>query len=411
MKLFSAATLLPIAGRPIPEGAIAVEDGKIVEVGARKNLLKKYCDTIEEEFDHAVLMPGLVNTDTHLEYLSFQGSGREPNFIDWTLETLDYRFAAQPAERRRNATEGVQKLLHAGTVTAADSGRYVGSLASFQAAPLKLHLFPEILTSAEGEVMDDYQSSLNLVDEIRALRSPRLGAGLHPYAAYTLSRHLLKVVASQAREWGIPLKIHAAESFAEMQLFHEATGEIAERLFPRLGWEEASPPLHRKTPIEFLDSIGFLEAAPIVVGGLHLGENDLAILARRNCKVVWRPRTEAHLKLGSLPYQKLKKAKVPVGLGTDGIGSRFSLSLWDEMRTVGEVLPPEELLEIATIGGARVLGCDGEIGSLEAGKRADLIAVKIPARLKTGEIAQHLVCETTEREILAVFVDGQKIIA
>jgi len=401
VKLLSASYVLPIASDPIPEGAVLIEDAIVREVGPASRLRKKYPEAKEEPHNNAALLPGLVNCDTALEFPPLDGTGREPNFIDWFLARLECRQQIRPEERRAHITQGLRRLLSSGTTCVGDVGDYAGSLPTFGDSPLRLTLFAEILTSAEASVQDRYQAALAIVEELR--KSERLQAGLAPYSAYTLSRNLLKVIASQAGQMKIPLKIHAAESFAEMQFFYESSGEIAERLFPKLGWVESLPPPHRKTPIQFLEAIGLLEGSPILIGCLHLADGDLDLLTKRRCRVVWLPRLQKHLKLGEFPVKKLKG--VPIGLGTDG----STLSLWDEMR---EALPrcnAKELLRMATLEGAQVLGRGDEIGSLEAGKKADLIAVKIPPSLKPAQICNHLVEKTTEREILSVWINGKKI--
>ncbi len=403
VKLLSAQFVLPIAGDPIPDGAVAVEDGKIAQVGPRKEILKEYGGSVAHEFDHAVLMPGLVNADTRLELLSFDGKGQN-GFVDRLLARMEFAQRINTSDCRANIREGIGQLLRSGATSAGDVGRYTGTIPLFVEAPLRWVLFPEVLTSTHPTTTENYQSVLANLDEIVQRQSERLAAGLSPFSAYTLSKNLLMVLAREAEGRKIPLKIRVSESFAEMQFFFESAGEIVEKLFPKLGWQEAAPPAHRKTPIQFLDAIGFLESRPILIGCLHLAEADYEILQRRKCKVVWKPRADRRFNAGKAPVRKWLKAELPIGLGTEGSDS---LSLWDEMRAALELCPAGDLLKMATLGGARVLGRDREIGSLEAGKKADLIAVKLPRSVKSADLAKQLVERTTE--VLAVFVDGEKI--
>ncbi|MBI2067224.1 MAG: amidohydrolase family protein [Deltaproteobacteria bacterium] len=412
MKILSASYLLPIFSPPIREGAVVIDKEKIVETGPRKKIEKKYPTASREEFDNAVLMPGLVNADSHLELSSLEGT-TSPSFIDWFFACLEHQQKITPEERRRNIQEGSQRLLRSGTTCIGDVGGYTGIVSDIAETPLRMVLFPEIMTSAGESISDHYQASLEIVEEILSRQSERITAGIAPYSAYTLSRHLLKIIAVHARQTKIPVKIHAATSFAEMQFFFESRGEIAEALFPRLGWTDSLPPAHRKTPIEFLHSIGFLESAPILVGCPHLSDKDLPLLVRSKSKVVWRPRVQKYFQLGETPVSKIQKAKIPLGLGTNGLGGRHSLSLWDEMRAVKAACTAEDLIRLATEGGARVLGLQDQIGTIEKGKKADLICVKIPLSLvksrSRAALFQHLVDQTTEKEILATYIDGQSI--
>ena len=403
MKLLTASYVLPITSDPISDGAVALEGETLISVGRQKDLKKKFPTAEVQEYPDAVLMPGLVNADTRLELLSFDGQGRE-GFVDRLLARMEFAQRISTVDRRANIREGIPQLLRSGTTCAGDVGKYTGTIPLFVEAPLRWMLFPEVLTSAHPSTTENYQSVLANLDEIIQKQSARLAAGLAPFSAYTLSKNLLMVLAREAEAKKIPLKIRVSESFAEMQFFYESTGEIVEKLFPKLGWQEAAPPAHRKTPVQFLEAIGFLANQPILIGCLHLAEADYEILQKRKCKVVWTPRADKRLNTGKAPVRKWLKAELPIGIGTDGADS---LSLWDEMRAAHELCPAGEVLRMATLGGARVLGRDREIGSLEAGKKADLIAVKIPRSLKAADLAKQLVERTTE--VLAVFVDGAQI--
>lgn len=407
MKLFSAATLLPIIGPPIPEGALVIKDGKIVEVGDRKSLSKKYPEARQEEFSNGCLMPGLVNADTQLELLSFDGANKG-HYIDWLISRIDFAQSISPSEARANITEGIEKLLQSGITCAGDVGRYAGTLDDFLKAPLRFTLFPELLAFSGTTGPENYESVFNTLDQILSKKSDLLSAGLAPFSSYTLSRNLLKIVGQQANAHKVPLKIRAAESFAEMQLFFESSGEIREKLFPKLGWGDSLPPIHRKTPVEYLNSLGILSATSALIGCLHLAEADYKILKQRGCSVIWKPRAQKYLNLGEAPIQKLRKNGTAIGLGSDGTGSRHSLSLWDEMREGLKLASPEELLEMATVGGATCLGRSEEVGTLEKGRLADFIVVRSPRGAKPSHLAKKLIEETTENELLAVYIHGEK---
>jgi len=414
VKALVAAHLLPISQPPIKDGALVIDDAKIVAIGERQKILSKYPNAAVEDFSHCILMPGLVNAHTHLELLFDEETGQTPQFLDTLLARWKYRERLSPTDRRRAIEEGVRQLLLSGTTSVGDVGNYVGVVPNTLQSPMRMVLFPELSVGKESPA-DAYQAVLSQVDEILEAKSPRIHAGIAPYSAYTLSRPLLKILARQARDLKIPLKIHAAESFAEMQLFYEASGEIVEKLFPAIGWEEVSPPALRKTPIQHLESIGFLEGKPTLVGCNHLAEPDIAILKRTGTKVIHSPRSNALFKLGAPPIEKLRKAKVPIGIGTDGNISRHSLSLWDEMRylqdhsTKDSHPSADDLLQMATLEGARALGLEEKVGSLEPGKEADLIAVRLPKEKTPKDLPKWLVSNVTPQEITAVYIAGQKI--
>lgn len=417
MKAFTAAFVLPISGPIIPDGAVLVDEGRILEVGPRSEVLLRHANAENEDFPHAVLMPGLVNAHTHLDMLNFDGksaSGESLEFFDYLAHGWNHRKKMTPAARRQCLDDGIRQLLRSGTTCVGDAGQYVGVIPQSANSPMRMVLFPELLTGGDADILEGYEGAFAQVDEILHCKSSRLSAGLAPYAAYTLSRHLLKILAQHARELRIPCKIHVAETFSEMQFFYESTGEIAEKLFPAMGWANQLPPEHRKTPIQYLDSIGFLEGATLV-GCNHLADGDIQSIAKHGARVVHSPRSNARLKLGQPPIKKLREQGVRVALGTDGSGALYSLSLWDEMRFIRNHYPeaeqptPGDLLKMATLEGAEALGLGDRIGTLEAGKSADLIAVRVDADVPANNFAASLIDNTTDREIAAVFVEGKRV--
>lgn len=419
MKALTAPFILPISKKPISDGALLVEDGKIVDVGERIPLLSRYPGAEVEDFPHSVLMPGLVNAHTHMDLLFFQGVGQEtrkiPQFFDWLTEGWVHRKKQTLTDRRHCLEEGIRQLLRSGTTSVGDVGEYFGLVPQAANSPMRMVLFPELLTGGEASVQDSYEGVFSQVEEILAARSSRVTSGLAPYAAYTLSRHFLKIIAQQTTELRIPLKIHVAETFSEMQFFYESTGEVAEILFPKMGWKDQLPPAHRKTPIQYLDSIGFLENGPTLVGCNHLSDTDLETMARTGSKVVHSPRANSLLKLGHPPIKKLRTLKIPVAIGTDGTASLFSLSLWDELRYIQDHYPEaeqpnaDELLRMATLEGAMALGLDKKVGSLDVGKEADIIALRVSKEVTLDQLPSWLVSHITTREVSAVFIEGKRI--
>jgi 5-methylthioadenosine/S-adenosylhomocysteine deaminase len=251
-----------------------------------------------------------------------------------------------------------------------------------------------------------FEVALALVDKYTDATHDRVRVGLAPYAPYLLSRNLLKIISRHAKDLSIPVQIHAAESFAEMEFFFDSQGSIATELFPTLGWQEM-PPAQHKTPVQYLSEIEFLEAPVCIVGGLHLSNQDFSILMRYLAKIIYCPRTNKLMKHGLFPYGKLREFGIPIGLGTDQWEKRRGFNLWEEMRTAGQEgsmpLPSaKELLQMATIGGARCLGLDHLTGTLEEGKKADYIIVHAPKFSSSEECFEKLVQKTEPHHIQRV---------
>ncbi len=411
MKIIAAAYVLPITKPLLEKGAVAIEDGRIVEVGPVSDLQARFPEAEVEDFPQCVLMPGLVNAHTQLDLLHADRASSD--FFGHLLALWLYRKTIPPATRRQALEEGFRFLLQTGVTCAGDVGHYIGVVPQAANSPLRLTLFPELVSGGKTHVTEDYETAFLQIDEVQASVSDRLHVGLAPYSAYTLSRHFLKIISQSENADTMPIKIHAAETFAEMQFFYESKGEIAEKIFPALGWNEM-PPAYRKTPVQHLESIGFLTKNTALLGANHLADPDLDILSKIKCGLIHTPRFNARWKLGHPPLKKLMERKIPIALGTDITGAVDSLSLWDDMRFLrdhyAEDAPsPEDILRMATLNGARVLGWGDRVGSLEADKDADLIAVRFPRETSESDLLATVIDHTGPRDIAAVFIQGHRI--
>jgi cytosine/adenosine deaminase-related metal-dependent hydrolase len=255
---------------------------------------------------------------------------------------------------------------------------------------------------------------LALVDEVIHGKNPRVTAGLAPFSAYTLSKNLLRILAHHAIQLQIPLHLHAALSFGEMEFFYDSLGEISAFLFQEAGWREKVPPPHKMTPIQYLHEIGFLKARPALVGCLHLGPTDAALLNQNGCLRVFAPRAFEYLEVGEVPWLNLFREKVPWALGTMGVAAGSNLDLWDEMRTVLYAVDVEDrdglanwILQAATRWGAAALGMGERIGTLASGKRADVLVVDTPE--DDDSLAAGLIDQTREENIQGMYVEGIKV--
>jgi cytosine/adenosine deaminase-related metal-dependent hydrolase len=243
---------------------------------------------------------------------------------------------------------------------------------------------------------------------------PRLKAGYAPFAAYTLSKNLVKILADHALNQGLPLHIFAALSFSEMEFFYDSLGEISAVLFREAGWADKIPPAHRMTPIQFLQEIRFLRARPALVGCLHLGPTDDALLNHSGAIRVFAPKAFHYLQLGEIRWKKILENKTEWALATLGKAWGSTLDPWEEMRLVlneyeGKIRErlAQNLLQAATLGASKALGLSQEIGSLVPGKKADFILIAKP-RGKEFSFAD-LIDQTRDGAIRASYISGIKV--
>jgi cytosine/adenosine deaminase-related metal-dependent hydrolase len=202
--------------------------------------------------------------------------------------------------------------------------------------------------------------------------------------------------------------MHVAESREEAEYLGTGGGDIPGRLYPAVG--AGAPPRSgaARSPVAYLEALGALPPACLVVHAVHVDDADCRALRRQGAAVAHCPRSNAALAGGAAPVPALLAHGIPVGLGTDSLASADSLDLWDEMRAARDAhgLPAGAVLRMATLGGAEALGVHAEVGTLEAGKRADLIAVSVGA-LGSREPEAVLLADTRGADLLLSLVDGE----
>jgi 5-methylthioadenosine/S-adenosylhomocysteine deaminase len=353
------------------ETAVAIRGGEILAVGDPAGIDAAWAPEARIVRPGGVLLPGLVNTHTHAAMNLLRGIANDQPLMDWLRK---YIF---PAEAKNVSPEFVRagtdlaclEMIRGGTTTFADMYYYESVVAeSVDRAGLRAVL---------GETWLDFPAPghANLEESKTVTRAflekwkghPRITAAIAPHAPYTCSRETLLAARALADEYGAPLLTHVSETRDEQK-------EILEK--------------YGKSPVAWLDEIGFLGPRLSVAHGVWLSPADLAILAERKVSLSHNP--ESNMKLGSgiAPVVAARKAGVVVGLGTDGVaGSNNDLDMFDAMDFAGKLakvaaldptpLTAPELLRMATIDGAKALGLDHLVGSLEAGKRADLIVVDL----------------------------------
>ncbi len=391
------------ADRVLSPGAVAVSDGKIVAVGAPEELLSRFQPKQKISRPSAALMPGLVNTHTHAAMCLMRGIADDEPLMEWLRKSI---FPAEarnvsPAFVKAGTTLACAEMIRGGTTTFADMYYYETDVAAaVEACGLRAVLgetwldspAPDHTTLAEAEKV-----TRAFLEKWKGNR--RITPAVAPHAPYTCSRETLLAAKSLADEFGVPILIHVSETRDEQKRIKEKYG---------------------KTPVKWLDSIGFLGPRVLIAHGVWLDADDLEILAERRVALSHNP--ESNMKLGSgvAPIVAARKAGVTVALGTDGVaGSNDDLDMWESMDYAGKLakvtaldptaLPARVLLRMATIEGAKALGLGAVTGSLEPGKAADLIAVDLNAPRTTPvyDLVSTLVYAAKESDVSLTIVDGR----
>lgn len=405
--LIHARWIIPAVGTQsvLEDHSIAVHQGRITAVLPTEEAKQRYAAS--EEFnlvDHA-LIPGLVNAHGHAAMSLLRGAADDLPLHSWLQDyiwPLESRWVSE-----QFVYEGTQlaiaEMLSCGTTCFADM--YFFPDAAARAAKeigIRAQLCCPVLDfpSAWAADADEYISkATQLHDTYR--HHPLINVAFGPHAPYTVSDAPLRKIAILAEEMDVTIHMHVHETAQEIQDAEAATG---------------------KRPLERLASLGLLSPRLLCVHATQLTDADIALLHESGASVVHCPESNLKLASGFCPVAKLQKTGINVALGTDGAASNNDLDMFSEMRTaalIGKAIaadasavPALQALQMATINGARALGMDDSIGSLEPCKLADIVAVKLDAfnAMPLYNIVSHLVYSTQSSQVSHVWVGGRLLL-
>ena len=410
MRILTAGWIFPVAGPPMPDGAVAIDAGRIIAVGRRRDVVALWADAARWDLGEAALLPGLVNCHTHLEMAALPPGGSVESFVPWVVRVIEHRRRVPLDEQARTADRGVEALLLSGTTAVGEVSTTGQSLTPLVRAGLRGVVYREILGLAPAEAPGRLAAA---AAEIRAWQTAagagRLRVGLSPHSPYGLSEELLSACDGLVQRTGIPTAIHAAESPEETEFVTTGGGPIPRSLYPSVGG--TAPPRRRaRSPVAYLAEVGALACRPLLVHAVHVDAADCQTMAHHGARVAHCPRSNGLLSKGTAPVPHFLSHGIPVGLGTDSLASAPDLDLWEEMRAALALhaggLDPEAVLTMGTLGGARALGIADGVGSLEVGKRADVIAVAA-RRVTAADPVGSLLAETRGEDVLLAMIDGE----
>ena len=382
MVTYRAAWILPIVRPPIPGGVVAADRGIVVDAGVHDG------GAVEDLGDVAIL-PGLVNAHTHLE-LSWMRGRVPPNtsMPAWarTLIGLRRELAGAP-DPVEPIAEAVSAARASGTCLLGDVTNSFAAYEPLLDSQLSAAVFAELIGFSAKDPETIVKVALEGFGELTPVEWLRLSLAAH--APYSVSPALLQAIA-RGNPQG-PLSIHLGESAQEVEFLREGTGEWR-RLLETLGaWNaEWTPP--GCGPVEYLERLGLVHERLLAVHGVQFADDDLARLARAGATVVACPRSNRWTGAGEPPIERFYASGARVAIGTDSLASVQDLNLFAEMADVRRLaprVPASRILESATLSGAQALGFASELGSLEPGKRAQLLAVRLPP--SCADVEEYLV--------------------
>jgi 5-methylthioadenosine/S-adenosylhomocysteine deaminase len=403
--LIKGGTIVTMDGerRIYENGFVAIKGERLVEVGdsqALKSKAYRAKQTIDAR--GKAVLPGLINTHTHIPMTLFRGIADDVYLEDWLTK---YIF---PAEAKNVTREfvvagtrlGLIEMIRGGTTTYVDMYYFEDAIAEESKKAGVRGVLGETLLDFPAPDNKTWEAGLVFTREyIKKWKGDSLiTPAVAPHSSYTVNTEHLNEARALAEKLDVPLLLHLAEAPTET--------EYMARTY------------HSRT-VPYLEKIGFLSPRVLGAHAIQVNDEEIAILKRRDVGVAHCPQSNMKLSSGTAPVPQMLKAGIRLGLGTDGAASNNDLDLWEEIDTAAKlhkliandptVLSAPQAFEMATIGGARALHMEKEIGSLEAGKRADLVVVDLDAPHLTPmyNLYTHLVYSTKSSDVTDAIVNGR----
>lgn len=389
MIITASKSLLPAVARQ--EWALVVRGNAILASGPKQSILKRYADSKIYHFKNALILPGLVNVHTHLELPALLNAIRGKTFPEWVLNLIKAKRNLNKEHYVSAVRHNINRLIQTGTTTVGEICSHGVSMDILKQIGLRSIVFQEIIAMVSRDC-----SKFRVQSLIKASAS-LVRRGISPHSPYTVSKEVLQRIRSVSEQKNLRQCMHIAESKDEIQLLQRKNNGI-EKIYKIAGWDIDRAP-KSSSSFEYLNRIGFLSPYLLAVHAVQVTDEDIRLIKKSKTSIAHCPRSNKELGVGRMPLKKFLNAGITVGLGTDSLASSPSLSMWDEMRYALKIhkrdgITAQDIFKLATIGGAKALGLDKEIGTLEPGKKADIIAVPLPSKDK-GDIYSNLLRETT----------------
>ncbi len=422
--IYAAKWVMPISAPAIQDGAVAVEGEKIAGVGTLAELAKTFADSLVNDFGDAAILPGFINCHSHLELSVMRGflEHEESDFFAWLKKlTIARMMRMTEDDLRASATWGAIEAARAGVTCVADASESASqSMKALSDVGLRGIVFQESFGPDPSLANENFELLRTKIEQLRELENARVNVGVSPHAPYTVSGVQLEMISRYAIEEKLRLMIHAAESEAETDLLRDGTGPFADGLLHR-GFDWKAPGV---STIKYLDQCGILDTKPLLAHCIRVDDDDLAILSRKDARIAHCPKSNAKLGHGRAPLPAFLRHNIKTGLGSDSVASNNSCDMLEEARFAVlisrieeddgagyRIVSADDVLHMATRGGARALGLDHEVGALAAGLQADLAIVGLdrPHQQPVHDPSAALVFASSGRDVRMTLVAGKEI--
>lgn len=416
-----AAWVVPVEGVPVREGVLITAGPLIAWVGPWDQRPAQYHQLAPEQItDHGytAILPGFVNPHSHVVFHHQRGLRDGAPFMEWMTEGVIRQDWSDHAANAAACEAGFREGLAAGITTWGDNHFLLAPLAAAATVGVRALCFLELF-GVLGGIPKEQASLDRRLDEAQALLTDRLRIGISPHAIYTVPPPLLDHCARRSAEEGYLLSMHLAETADERTFLTTPSGALRDWIGPKS--LDTIPPFAGSFT-DYLRQHRLLTDRLLVIHGVHLTPAELRDLAGAGAHLVHCPMSNARLRCGIAPVEETLRAGMNLALGTDSIASGERHDPWATMRLallLHEASEPQRgltdaarILEAATLGGARALHWEDEVGSLKAGKRADFVVCglpEVPSHAARG-IEAELVYSGERTRVRSVWMDATQVV-
>lgn len=403
--IISGSYLLPNATQKslILDGAVAITGDTITAIGTTKNILAEFSTEQHIHTEHGLIMPGLINTHTHAAMACFRGLADDLPLMTW-LEKHIFQVEARwtPEMVYQSTLLSIAEMIKSGTTSFCDMYLFSKEVARATEESGMRAWIGEVLYDFPSPCYGELDNGFSYVDELFAHYNnhPLISITADPHAVYTCSPELLTRLGQTAQDNDSLYVIHLSENEAEVNTCKER---------------------YNCTPVEHLEQLGLLSPRTLAAHCVMLDDQEIALLAKRGTNVSHCQESNMKLASGTAPVVKMLEAGVKVGIGTDGAASNNDVDMFGEMNTVAKIhkvarmdptaMNAEQTLHAATLGGATTLGAGKQTGSLEAGKKADMIVLNMnqPHLTPLYNVPSHLVYAARGADVIHSVINGRLV--
>ncbi|MCL1880391.1 MAG: amidohydrolase family protein [Actinomycetia bacterium] len=420
--LLVARYVLPVSSSHIENGAIYVKDGCIADVGTATKLRMRYPDEPTRDFGMAALMPGFVNAHSHLEYAAFRGLIHDAPYAAWKILLSEKERVFNSDDWRDSALLGALETVRSGITTIADITVTGAPLHAAKAVGLRGTFYREVGTMEKNEVSKVLAEAYADIEEWRSVATQGYQRiGIAPEALYTCHPVVFQQISEYAQD-GTPVACHLAGSQEEYDFIRYGSSPFSVHSTEQeRGYGIDMPPwlATGTSPVRYILNWGLFDVPNLLaVHCVHVDDEDIEFLEQYNVAVAVCTRCNAQLGMGVAPVAKFVKAGLRIGLGTDSPAAIDTMNPLAEMQMTlllqralnkrSNFLTATQMINFTTLGAAQALGIDDQVGSLENGKRADIIALDLShsSQAPTHDPNSAIVHTVSSSNILMTMVGG-----